>query len=261
MSDEFLYRAAPAVRAEFADDLYERLSRTQQSKLRGLGWIGLNRRTLKNSLALVALTAIAVACARELFRQRYVQVGEMWLLEVAPVRTARIELARPVNASSQPPERISVTDALEMLPYALRLPAWVPTGYSLAAPEAPPPGHPGWIMNLNWSNERDDHFFLFACVCELEIQAPPGTWSETRVNSTPAILIRGRFPPYPHPLPTPATYQGTKLDFVELETRWDEDAGLTLVWEQDGARLNLWTFGDHLSEGDVVRIAESMGTP
>ncbi len=262
MSDEFLYRAAPAVRAEFADALYERLSRSDVIRIRRLGWIGFNRKTIKYALVLLSLTAIAVACARELFKQRYVQVGDLWVLEVPRERVERLVISifdRPV--SSQMPELLSVGQALESLPYGFRLPQWVPEGYSLVEREVWLPRHPDWSMNLNWSDERGGHFFIWACKCELTIEAPAGMWSETQVNGTPAILIQGRFPPYPHPLPTPATYEGRELDFVEREVRWEEDAGLRLTWNQGGARLNLLTFGDYLTEAELIRIAESMGTP
>ncbi len=261
MSDEFLYRAVPAPRAEFAAALYERLSRSEVDRFRPLGWIGLNRRTLRSALALVLLTAIAVACAREVFKPRYVQVSDLWVLEISSVRTTRLMFFDQPESLSRPPERSLIEEALKTLPYGFRLPQWVPVGYSLVDNEISPPRHPDWIMNLNWSDESDGHLFILACKCELEIQAPSGMWKETRINELPAVLIQGRFPPFPHPLPTPATYKGKVLDYVELEERWDEDAGFQLTWNQGGARINLWTFGDYLSEEDLIRIAESMASP
>lgn len=259
MSDEFLYRAIPAVRAEFADALYQRLSRSEENRLRALGWIGFNRKTFRYSLALVALTAIAVACAREVFKQRYVQVGEMWLLEVAPVTTARYVFWDQPESLSRPPEPIPVAEALEMLPYGLHLPEWVPEGYSLVEEEISPPTHPSWMVNLNWSNERGDSFFLWGCKCDMSIEAPRRMWEEIRINDLPAVLIRGGFSRLA--IPTPSAWQRTDREILAGEVRWEEDAGLSLIWDQQGGRLQLWGFGDYLTEEELIRIAESMATP
>jgi len=255
MRDEFLYAAAPAVRERFADELYESLSRRRRT-FAGLPiWIGFNRKTTIYALSAVLVAVLAVACARELFKQRYVQVGDIWVLEVAPQTVQRMEFfGRPANALSLPPRPIPVAEAVEMLPYEFHLPEWVPQGYSLVEDEVTPPIAPMWMINLNWAKERGEVIFLWIHEGDAEIRVPPDMWKETRVNGAAAVLIRGRFPFFPHPTPGAAGP-------VEREVRWDEDAGLTLEWEQGGFRFQLMTFGDYLAEEDLIRMAESMGGP
>jgi len=255
MRDEFLYAAAPAVREGFADDLYERLSRRRQSFAGLPSWIGFNRKTTIYALRAVLVAVIAVACARELFQPRYVQVGDIWVLEVAPQTIQRIEFFdRPVNALSLPPTPMSVADAVRMLPYEFHLPEWLPEGYVLFQQDVSPPVYPGWELNLSWENETGEYFFLWVNTWDAEIRAPANMWTEKKVNGMPAILVRGRFP-WPPP-PTPGA-----TGPLDREARWDEDAGLMLVWKQGGGRFELMTFGDYLSEEDLIRIAESMGGP
>ena len=273
MNDEFLNRAAPNVRVQFAEALYERLARAEPKRLGSLGWIGLNRRTLKYSLTLMLLTAIAVACAREVFKPRYVQVGDLWVLEVAQEKVRKIsflaipsETAQPVL--SLPPEPIPIVKALEMLPYHLALPSWLPEGYSLISNEVRPPLHPDWSFTISWENEEADRLaFWSSKEFEGEIRAAAGTWEQRTVLGRSAILIRGRFLGFPDQsqigkpmellIPTPGGSETT----VEIEFRWEDKAGLGLIWSQGGGRFHLQTYGDYLSEPDLIRIAESMGPP
>lgn len=273
MSDGFLYRAGPVVRAEFVETLYERLSRSEKNRLRVLSWIGFNRMTLKYSLALVLLMAIAVACAREVFKPRYVQVGDLWVLEVAQKKVRKItfptislESAEPVL--SLPPEPIPIVKALEMLPYHLEPPSWLPDGYSLIDNEVRPPLHPDWSLTLSWGNKEGDRFaFWSSKEFGGEIQAATGTWEETSVLGRSAVLIRGRFLGFPDEsqigkpmellIPTPGGPETT----IEIEFRWDDKAGLRLIWSQGGGRFQLQTYGEYLSEADLIRVAESMASP
>lgn len=255
MSDKFLYEAAPAVREAFANALFARLSRSGHTVAAFPGWVGFNRKTAAYALSAVLVTVIAVACARELFKQRYVQVGDMWVLEVPSVITERLDFFEsPENALSLPPTPIPVADAAQMLPYDFHMPDWLPPGYALLEEEVTPPVYPGWGLNLNWRNERGDYFFLWSQIWDVEIQAPANMWSETKINGMPGVMVRGRFPWFPPPTPG-------VTGAIEREARWDDQAGLMLVWKQGGGRFQLMTFGDYLTEQDLIRIAESMGGP
>jgi len=257
MRDEFLYEAAPAMREGFGEALYEKLSRRRRSSSQVPSWLGFNRKTTIYALSAVLVAVIAVACARELFKQRYVQVGDIWVLEVAPQTIQRIDFFdRPVNALSLPPTPIPVAEAIESLPYEFRLPEWVPQGYSLVEQEVTPPIAPDWIINLNWAKERGEVIFLWIHKGGAEIRVPPDMWKETRVNGATAVLIRGRFPFPFFPDPTPGA-----TGPVEREVQWNEGAGLTLVWKQGEFHFELMTFGDYVTEEDLIRMAESMGGP
>lgn len=255
MKDQFLYDAAPPIRHDFAEELYERISQPTPSRRPGLRWMGWNRKTLGYVAGFVVVTTIVGACAREIFRQRNVQVGEMWVLEGQRERVVRVhsfdQLDRP--PSLLPPEAIPVAQALQTLPYGLVLPGWTPEGFSLVEETVPPPKYPDWSVNLNWVNQSGDGIFLWSLIWQVEISVPRGMWEEIEVNGRPAVLVRGRFPPFSQ-IPTPGP-----SGFSELEMSWDEEAGLSVIWTQGGAQLNLRTFGNYLSEEELIRMADSMG--
>jgi len=269
MNDEFLYEPAPSPSEEFAISLYERLSESGHASAAFPPWLGANRRTMAYAFSVIMVAVIAVACARELFRQRYVQVGEMWVLEVGPSYSFEIVIPavkqlEPHEVLSRPPQPISVIEAVEMMPYPVGLPTWIPDGYSLLESEVYPPLYPDWRIALNWSNGGGDRLALWALAGpSVEIRAPAGTWEEVRVNGRAAVLVRGRFPGRPDMsgvwepwlLPSP----GPEAIRWKIEDEWDEEAGLGLTWRVEGATLHLQTYGVYLSFEDLIRVAETMG--
>ncbi len=269
MKDEFLYAAGPAIRQEFVNSLYRRLSRPRRNLAPALGRISLNRRTFTYGVAAVIVAAIAVACAREIFKPRYVHVGDMWVLEVG--RSYSYEILLPAmseaehpTALSRPPEPVSVSEAIEMLPYSLELPAWLPDEYLLSEDTVRAPAHPDWFFSLSWANERGDRLAFWSTAgLWAEIRAPSGAWKELQVGGRPAILVQGGFPRLPDmsmlwkpatDVPTP----GPEPAIWRLEDRWDEQAGLGLTWQVVGATLHLQTYGPYLFLEDLVHVAESM---
>jgi hypothetical protein len=271
VSDGFLYETAPMVRPKFADELYSRLTR---GSLRPLAWTRAagTRTMLGYFLAVVAALAIGAACARELTRPRYVQIDGMWVLEGIP-STYTWEVRVPARTESggevavgRAPQRVSLEEAISLLPYPMGLPHWLPEGFFLLDEDVLPPRYPDWLLSVIWESGDGEGLVLWASPAyNAEMRVPRGMWEQRSVRGTPAVLVRGRFPLQPDmsligrpvdlPLPTP----GPEPVTLEIEHQWDENAGLGLTWQTGSATFHLQTYGDYLTVDELIRIAESIG--
>lgn len=262
MNDEFLYQARPALRDGFAEELYARISADKNIITRLRRSVKLNpRRALRFGTAVVIGLVILIACAQQLLEPRNVQVGTMWVQEgddTVPVVTwSNYSNAQdePVLSGS-PPTPISIDEAIELLPYKMKIPEWIPEGYSLSQDVVGAPLSPSWLFYLMWSNDQNEQIDLLVHHGQGgEIRVPRGMWEEVSLNGLPAVLVRGDFPW--RQLPPP---DSPEWDKGYVEQTWDKNAGLKLIWNQGGARYWIQTFGDYLNEYDIIRMAESMRT-
>lgn len=256
MNDEFLYQARPELRSGFADELYTKISENRRVIPRLRHSAVLNQKGVRMGAVILIGLIFFVACARQLLEPRNIQVGTMWVQEGSTKQVVRMQfLEQNGEALSLPPNAIPINDALEMLPYKMKVPEWYPEGFSLSQDTVRPPIYPLWVITLTWSNRQNDQIVLHAFgVSEGEIRVPRGMWEEVRVNGLPAILIRGDFT-Y-NELPPPDTLERGE----EVELTWDKNAGIQLIWNQGGARFILQALGNFLDENELLRMAESMRT-
>lgn len=256
MNDKFLYEARPGLRKEFADELYARISNDESIFTRFLDFSNLAQKKLKLGIAIMIGVVIIVACTRLLLEPRNVQVGTIWVQEGSATRTVKYhfqEQDEPVLSS--PGKTIPIDDAIAMLPFKMKIPEWTPDEFSLAEDTILPPVPPAWNVTLTWINSQNNQIMLFVGDGQVgELHVPRGMWKEIRVNGLPAVLVRGNFPLSQLPPPdSPKWEKG-------FEWKWDKNAGLNLVWSQEGALFSLQTFGNYLDKDDLIRMAESMRT-
>lgn len=251
MNEDFIYKALPQVRKEFAQSLYARISAdmpaTSGRKLY------LRFRGLRRSQVAAAILAVFLLVAWSQIRLliRYIPIGDLWLVEFA--RTTQI-------APSDQPAIVFVPTSLptpfiydgttmptpEVGGFQLYFPSWIPEGFS--AIEVLPWGSTPYEQTIViWSNDAQEKIRLFMVprAGGMHPYAPPGTFEEVQVNGKPSILIHGRL--------TLTTSQNP-----QAQRKWDEALGLQLHWIIGKYVYALETFGPYVSEQELIRMAESM---
>lgn len=98
-----------------------------------------------------------------------------------------------------------------------------------------------------WSNDAGETIRLFGVPEEggARPYAPPGMYKEVQINGQPAILVYGRLAP-------------TSAENPQVQRKWDKTLGYQLTWKVRGAIYTLETFGQYVTEQDLIRMAESM---
>ncbi len=266
MNDDFLYRARPPLRRDFADQLYERVQRLPW----WMGvWGGYRSRKLTIRNAFLALLIVAVAaCTYAVTTPRNVHVdGFGWVQEHRGQRT--LYAADSWNSSapsvpSSPPSLVSVEVADEMLDGRLKFPTWVPEGYQLVNSGLRPPLIPShWDTLVTWRREGSADgqgdlilYLRSQGIPPLEgheesyVEAPRHRWEEVHFRNVTAILVKGHFDW--RSMPPLEEWQDGK--FV---IRWSDDLGYSLHWHEDGIAYLLETYDRGLLPQELIKIAES----
>lgn len=243
MKDDFIYRALPEVRKEFAQSLYARI-RGRPSRS-GMRLMIKSHRILQFAIILGVLLLVAWSQVR--FWIRYVTIGDLWLVEFRSTQpTTGIQTVDPVPTPGQLPTAIidgEVVIILSGIDYLS--PGWIPDGFS--ATTVPGPGYSYETSIGMWSNEAQETIRLFVVprTGGARPYAPPGMYKGVRVNGQPAILVYGRLAPNPPENP-------------QAQRKWDETLGLQLTWGVGDAIFTLETLGLYVTEEDLIRMAESM---
>lgn len=235
MDDKFLYQNRPAVRPDFQQKLYERLSsRAAQSK------------TANPNFRLVirfALIALILFAALFTFSE--------------PARAGIVELIRhiagfeveemdslPVFEGGYEAKHTSLTYLLQEISFEFALPAYIPEGYTLNDKVY----YDENIVSSDYLNDdRDLIYYSVQNTMEPLIVTGFDSAEEIQINGQPALLIRGAF-----------------VDGV-----WDYTLnGISIYFKQDGLTYKLGQFpsfsrGEHEKETDLsldelVRMAESI---
>jgi hypothetical protein len=240
MNDDLIYRALPEVRKEFAESLYAKISTvTPALAQRGIfpGLTGLRR----TQVALIALgMLLLIAWSQLQLRIRYVPIGELWLVEFAKT-TQESQPAVPIVPTPLPTYDWNNPDDLLRFLY---FPSWIPEGFQAIEPSV---DWPYYETSLRlWSNAAGEKIRLYFVgkAGGMRPYAPQGMWEEVIVNGQPAILIHGRL----------AT---TSAENPQTPRKWDETLGLQLHWGIGDYIYALETYGDYVSEQDLIRMAES----
>jgi hypothetical protein len=252
MNDDFIYKALPDVREDFAESLYARLasqsataaqSRNSQ-KIRNLRWVYAGMLVL--SLLLVAWSQIRLWI-------RYVPIGDLWIVEFGSTQPANdTQTIETIPTPGKPPTAL-MSDGTEsilvyILPGATYLsPDWLPEGFS--ATKIPGAGY-AWEESIGmWSNPAGETIRLFVVpkTGGARPYAPPGMYEEVHLNGQPAILVFGRLAPNPPENP-------------QARRKWDRTLGLQLTWSLGDSIYTLETLGSYVTEADLIRMAESLRT-
>lgn len=240
MNDDFIYKALPKVRRDFAHSLYAKISadthRHSRAQLHPVRRIS---RRLQVALILLGVL-ILVAWSQLRLWIRYVPIGDLWLIEFSS-STQQVpseEIIPPVIPTS---EDISIYSFDPPYP----VPDWIPVGFS--ATTIPGSGYSYEDSIGMWSKNNGETIRLFAVPTSRGARpyAPPGLYKEVRVNGQPAILVFGRLAP-------------NSSENPQAQRQWDKTLGLQLSWGVEHHIFTLETLGPYISEDDLIRMAESI---
>jgi hypothetical protein len=237
MNDDFIYRALPKVRKDFAQSLYTKISAAPRRGFRP-GTYSMRRIPYRLQVALIVLgVLILVAWSQMRFWIRYVAIGDLWLIEFSLTQPGLdVETVKPVHSGS--PSSFGPDEGY-------LVPDWIPEGFSPT--QIPGAGYSYENSIGMWSNDAEETIRLFAVpkAGGARPYAPPGMYKEVEVKGQPAILIYGRLAPN-----SPADPQAQR--------KWDKTLGLQLSWSLGEGVFTLETLGPYVTEEDLIQMAESM---
>lgn len=251
MNDDFIYKALPEVRRDFAESLYARISVQPPSITQQRRVPGLRKLRWSQVAVLILVLLLLVAWSQIRLWIRYVPIGDLWLVEFSLTQPATdVQMSEKIPTPGQFPTLIinEGTDSILVYKYPIMVylsPDWIPEGFSAA--EIPGPGYSYEESVGMWSNDAGETIRLFMVPQEggARPYAPPGMYKEVQIEGQPAILIFGRLAPNPAENP-------------QAQRKWDKTLGLQLTWKVKGSIYTLETLGQYVSEEDLIRMAESM---
>jgi hypothetical protein len=260
MNDEFMHQLYEAPRAEFADLLFERISKEPQSHF---AQIFINNRTFRSSAIALAFLFLIAAGVYVAYQSRWNKVGGIW---VDVQQTLTLEWGpSDLEIREQEPECLTVEEAREILRFDFQVPTWAPDGFTFdnsicGIDQTSDFAGLYWkgadqysgisimLGNLRWFNMASQEYEVGPASTMLPVA--PGSYEEVHVHGRPAILVRGDWE-YPW---------GTEDVVPEVpgkrELKWDERRGLQLYWVEGEVLYHLNTWAD-ISAEDLIRMAES----
>lgn len=247
MNDDFIYRALPKVRREFAQSLYARISADaptitrpkMAARIRDSRWL---------HFAIIILgVLLLVAWSQVRLWIRYVPIGDLWLVEFSLTQPATgVQTMEPIPTPGQLPTAIMDGRVVILVPgFGYVSPDWIPEGFS--ATKIPGSGYSYEETIGMWSNDAQETIRLFVVpqTGGARPYAPPGMYKEVRVNGQPAILVFGRLAP-------------NSSENLQAQRKWDETLGLQLTWSLEDSIYTLDALASKVAEHDLIRMAESM---
>jgi len=256
MNHDFIYKALPKVRKDFAQSLYVKISAdTHRHSPAQIHYMRRISRRLQVALILLGVL-ILVAWSQIRFWIRYVPIGNLWLIEFSSwtQQVPNDQIVTPfVPTPPQHPTAIveinGTKEVITIFGYrwdpSYLSPEWIPEEFS--ATQIPGPGYSYEESIGMWSNENHETIRLFVVPESggARPYAPPGMYQEVRVNGQPAILVLGRLAP-------------NSPENPHAQRQWDKTLGLQLSWKVKRYIYTLETLGPYVSEDDLIRMAESM---
>jgi hypothetical protein len=236
MDDKFLYQNRPAVRPDFQQKLYERLSnRAVQSKA-----------AKPNFRLVIRFSLIGLILFAALFTfSEPARAGIVELIRIIAGFEVEEMDALPASEGGYAPKHTSLTYLLQEISFEFALPAYIPDGYTLIDRVY----YDENIVFLDYLNDdRDLIYYSVQNTMEPLIVTGFDSAEEIQINGQPALLIRGAF-----------------VDGV-----WDYALnGIIIYFKQDGLTYKLGQFpsffrtGEHEKETDLsldelIRMAESI---
>lgn len=242
MNDDFLYRARPPVRQEFAEALYERITQREERKRRA-PLLKLSKVVLLIILAFSVMLMVSPS------------IRAAVLEEIKRIGGFTFDVAEeyPYTGITQFNTLfVSLDKAQSDLPFRFGVPAWAPEGFvpndqvSVLLPAGDSDLSHATNVYLTWLGPSGtakiwlvaQPSFLLECP-ECAVPVGPESLEELEVNGSPASLVRGA---------------------------WNDQ---TQQWDSSGGLINLrWSGGDIIylltgiepmvSVDDLVRMAESI---
>jgi len=264
MNDEFLSEFLEAPRPEFAEALYERISRQPQPR-RPFFMLG-QRLTLRNAAIAFTLLFLVAACVYAVTEKRWNKVGGIW---VDVQKTIKLEFppGEPIVVETPPDyECLTVEEARETLRFELPVPAWAPEGFTFDNKICGIDLDQTWdfagmiwmgadknsrininVDNLKWNDGMKDRMGSPSTMQPVA----PGSYQEVQIHGQPAVLVRGDWE-WPW-LTEQAAEQAVD---GKLELNWDKKRALQLYWVEGEVLYHLYASAA-VSVEDLIRMAES----
>lgn len=185
MDDKFLYQNRPPVRSGFGENLYARISNLPSQN-------GFSKNTLRFLFRFALITMLAFA-ALLTFSQPVRANVLHWLREIAGFEIEeRDSIPTAVSEGSLPSDyhRNLLEDVIELLPYKLAMPAYVPEGF-LAENRVEKTGN---SIFMRWMNGDGDEILMMVDTDHGQ-RYVTGTDAarEIEINGQPALLIQGGY--------------------------------------------------------------------
>lgn len=261
MNDEFLTKLHKTPRPEFADALYQRISRQPQPRfVQILG----QRLTLRNSLIMLMLLFVAAACVYAVTEKRWNKVGGIWV-EVQKTLKLEFNPSEERTVVETPDyECLTVEEAREILRFDFKVPAWVPEGFTFenrmcGVDRTSDSAGLYWkgadadsgigitLQNLRWNDGIKDRIGPPYTM----VPVAPDSYQEVQIHGQPAVLVRGDWE-----WPWGTEHAAEQAVDGKLELTWDKKRALQLYWVEGEVLYYLTTLADVPAE-DLIKMAES----
>lgn len=249
MNDEFIYRQMPEPRAEFTEELWDRIAGKEKSSnvstlrrlpfsIFGMGW-----KLAVPGIALLAIAVLSIPSVRAAALQAITSIAGFDFEE-----TAVYPYEGPIQYNEV---HLDIEEAREELPFSFGLPTWIPEGYVprkqalvlLSAEETDL--SEATNIYLYWLDRSGNNLILIAQA--LEVADCPACLTPVGADSTVEVFING----FPAALTRGAWN-------IETEA-WDTSQGMiNLRWISDDALYMMTAIESSISEGDLIRVAESI---
>lgn len=257
MNDEFMTGLREAPRAEFADALYERLSKQPKPLFAPL--------TFRNAIIVFALLLLIAACVYAVTEKRWNKVGDIW---VEVQRTLKLDLTDMTSEELAPipgpTECVNIEEARNILRFELHVPTWAPAGFNLddkicgidrtsdfaglywkGADEDS--GINIMSQNLRIFNMSTQKYEISPATATFMGPVAPGSYEEVQVLGQPAVLVHGDWG---------EPWMSGPMMNRKYEFKWDKKRGLQLHWVDGEVMYHLLTHAQ-VSAEDLVKMAES----
>lgn len=268
MNDEFLTQFREAPRAEFADALYERISRGSPSHFAGRLR---SKLTFRNTAAAFVFMLLIAACVYAVVEKRWDKVGIIYVDVQRTIKVDNPSLSGEPLVMEFQHECFRIDEAREILRFRFKVPAWVPDGFTFSNEicgfeDLSPSSDSAFLdwegadkntpmildlRNLKQFNSATQKYEVgSASTAMYGMSVPPGSYEEVQVHGQPAVLVRGDWNWEEAPWATGETSVG------EYEYKWDKKRALQLFWVDGEVFYHLYTRAD-VSPEDLIRMAES----
>lgn len=256
MNDDFLKSMRKPPRREFADELYERISKPMHQPRYRIEPLVLRRAALTLGIAslLLLLTVMISPAARAFAEEQIRQIGALIFsyrpsgTEVAPTALPTV----PAPGDTNPPENATLLeDASRLSGFTVLEPDYLPEGYQVASVWSIDRRESGVYVVSTFRNATQNQFLLLN-----QIDYAPGAsfeqtyadneqLADVSVRGQQGVWITGRLmtDPTDH-APVP------QAERQLYPTNW-------LVWQEGDITYAL--FGNGLLQEEMIKIAESLG--
>jgi hypothetical protein len=256
MNDDFLKRMRKPPRREFANELYERISKPMNEPRYRIEPFVLRRAalTLGTVILLLLLTLMVSPAARTFAEEQFRQIGAL-IFRPADTQPAKAPTAlptAPAPSDMNPPESATLLeDASRLSGFTVLAPNYLPKGYQVASVWSIDHQDSGVYVVSTFRHAANNQFLLLN-----QIDYTPGAsfeqsygdneqLSDVSVRGGAGVWITGR-------LMTDPTDHSPKLQAEPqlYPTNW-------LVWQE--GEITYALFGNGLSQQEMIKIAESLG--